>query len=206
MWEIGGLTENLFKQVESIALKGATKLWNEIDKNAIKDREIEINKLLNKIKIPKKVIRKRKIKKVIEIEPIFQSQEVFAIKLDKFTYGATILITTDIESENLYYYFSEIILKMNIKPTINDILQSKVHAGVGIGFKDIRYINHKKLVAFKDNFEKLGVLEIPLKNRKLGVFPGKEVSNYDEFIDEWNWKGDKRNRKKLRDLKRLLKE
>ncbi len=204
MWQIGGLTEELLEKVRKIVEKGATDLWDKIALNAKKDRQKELIKLLKKIEKPNNNIKKRKVTNDLRIEHIFHPQEVLTFKLEDNNYGATILITEDTENKVCYYYFAEIILRSDTKPTMESILQSKVHAGINLGFKDIRYISHKNLLKIKDSFEKVGKLDISANNRQLACYPGEKAETFEEFCYNWNWKGDKRNRKKLRNLVDLL--
>jgi hypothetical protein len=163
MWEIGGLSTELIQKIKNIVSKGASKLWNDIAPNAQKNRQKELNKLLLKIEQPNLKLKKRKNHKPV-IDLIFLPEEVFAIHFDDGNYGVAALISTFQEHRVYYYVFAEILFHEKEKPTIEDVLQSKVYARMNVGFDSIKIVSHKKFLV---TFESIDLL---IKGLKIGFY------------------------------------
>lgn len=201
MWEIGGITQEQIQKVRDIVNKGASSLWNDINPTAQKDRQKALIRFLQKIEQPNLKIKKRKTYKKVS-DFIFALEDVFVIPLEDESFGAVVLIDIFQEGRVCYYAFAEIILRTKSKPTLEDVLQCKVHARINIGFDSIKIISHKKLLPLKDKFEKIGTIKIKKNNMRMGHIP-PNVDSYEEFCSDWNWNGGKM-KKKIRNLTELL--
>lgn len=190
MWEIGALEESLLNKVREIVTKWASAQWNKIEKDARDKRQKELEKLLLKIEQSNEKIKKRKNYKPIT-DLIFQPNDVLVFKLNDDTYSATILVETFQDRGQLYYQFTEVILKMKSKPTIENVMSSKVFARKGIGFDHDKTISHKNFLKFSNEFEKIGSIENE-KGRKVGGM--SPVCTFEEFIDDRNRRGGSPNK------------
>ena len=187
MWEIGGMTEKQLESIKNIASNGASDIWNDIAPNAQKSRQKNLDRLVSKLGQPNLKIKKRKDYKTAT-EFIFLPEEVFLIQFADKTFGAVILISTFQEGRTLYYAFAELVLdKLTLdtkeKPTLEDVIWfSKVRARINLGFDSIKTVSHKKLLTFKDKFEKIGSIKIKQNVKMLGSMSG-DVYTFDEFCD-----------------------
>ena len=118
-------------------------------------------------------------------------EDVLIVQFKDGTFGATILILTFQEGKTLYYAFAELVLdKIALdtkeKPTLEDVIWlSKVHARINLGFDSIKIVSHKKLLMFKDRFEKIGSVKIKQTVKKLGSMSGG-ADTFEEFCDGWD--------------------
>ena len=134
---------------------------------------------------------------------IFSLGEVFTIQFEDNSFGVVILIDAIPEEGTLYYYFAEIILRTKYaKPTMEDVLKSKVHARIGLGFDTVKTLKHETLLTIAEKFEKIGVVKIKEDSRKLGTYGGWE-DTFEDFCRNWNWNGGRR-KKKVRALQDFL--
>jgi len=190
MWEIGGLADKQLREVRNIISSGASPLWDDIAPNAVKDRQEVLEKFLRKIEQPNLKVKKRKNYKPFT-DFVFLPEEVFVIQCEDNTFRAIILVTTFQEGKALFYAFAELVLdKIAVdtkeKPTLEDIIWfSKVRARINLGFDSIKIVSHKKLLTFRDKFEKVGSVKIRQDVKKLGSFGGG-VDTFEEFCDRWD--------------------
>ena len=205
MWEIGGLANEQLQNVRSIVSKGASILWNDIAPNAVKDRQKVLDKFLRKIEQPNLKVKKRKNYKQAT-EFLFLPEDVFTIRFEDKTFRAAILIMTFQEGKTLYYAFAELLLdeitlNLKEKPTLEEVIWfSKVRARINLGFDSIKIVSHKKLLRFKDKFEKVGSVKIKQNVKMLGSMSGG-VDSFEEFCDKWD--DGKGKMKNLHDLLEL---
>lgn len=192
MWEIGELEEEQLQKVKNTIENGASKLWNRINPKAQEKRQIQLEKFLEKISNQNLKIKKRKNYKIFT-DFIFEPNDVFILKIDKENYGATILVDVFDDKGKGYYAFTEVILKTIEKPTLEMVKSSKVFARKNIGFGKPKFTNHKHLLLFINEFEKIGQINILEKDRKLGGM--SPITNFEDFCYNWNWDGGKMKQK-----------
>ena len=116
LWKIGYLPDDVKEKTIGIIKKGADEFWLEIDSNALKQRQKNLDKLAiqlenenpKPIKVPKsKIIRK----------PYFKTGDVLAIKFDD-EYGACFVSSVDEGLRKIEYHLACTRLLQNEKPNI----------------------------------------------------------------------------------------
>ena len=201
MWEIGELSDELLQRVRVVVSQGASALWNDVAPGAQKGRQQVLNKFLLKIEQPNLKAKKRKSHNTVA-EHFFSPGDVLVAQFDDNSFGAVILVTVFQERKALYYAFAEILLITDTKPMLTDVLQSKVHARMNIGFDDIRIASHDSLHVYKHRLNKIGNTTIKANMMRLGSQP-PEAKTFEEFSQKWN-ECDRRVKKKTRILAELL--
>ena len=170
LWKIGLLDDYFIKQLETIVGNGADRSWAEIDKTAILQRNIALQKLLKKISTPILKVRKPRKYKTL-VNGLFTKGEVIAFQ---FNGKYRCLIFEDFYQyrEDAYYAFVPTTYNDYLKPTINTILTEEVPVtktnamgSFGVRKLSLYYTNIEKL---KDNFISIGHLSIDLEIEQLG--------------------------------------
>ena len=170
LWKIGLLDDYFIKQLETIVENGADRSWAEIDKTAILQRNIALQKLLKKISTPILKVRKPRKYKTL-VNGLFTKGEVIAFQ---FNGKYRCLIFEDFYQyrEDAYYAFVPTTYNDYLKPTINTILIEEVPVtktnamgSFGVRKLSLYYTDIEKL---KDNFISIGHLSIDLEIEQLG--------------------------------------
>ena len=170
LWKIGLLDDYFIKQLETIVENGADRSWAEIDKTAILQRNIALQKLLKKISTPILKVRKPRKYKTL-VNGLFTKGEVIAFQ---FNGKYRCLIFEDFYQyrEDAYYAFVPTTYNDYLKPTINTILIEEVPVtktnamgSFGVRKLSLYYTDIEKL---KDNFISIGHLSIDWEIEQLG--------------------------------------
>ena len=170
LWKIGLLDDYFIKQLETIVENGADRSWAEIDKTAILQRNIALQKLLKKISTPILKVRKPRKYKTL-VNGLFTKGEVIAFQ---FNGKYRCLIFEDFYQyrEDAYYAFVPTTYNDYLKPTINTILIEEVPVtktnamgSFGVRKLSLYYTDIEKL---KDNFISIGHLSLDLEIEQLG--------------------------------------
>jgi hypothetical protein len=208
LWEIGELTDDIVKEVQSVVKVGAgVKVWTQEDEKAGKARQKELDKLLKKISQPNAKIRARKkYRKITNFH--FQVDDLLTFKLKDNFYRAVICSSIDQYRGECSYMLTFTTYKSKIKPTVEelfnyDILGTTIGAGYGRetiiemqpGVEHLwslypysgefffglvqEAVLHEWFVKFKNKFEKVGKLRIKDSFKKTGAHGA--VSNFERF-------------------------
>jgi hypothetical protein len=192
IWEIGGMTEDILKEVKAIIDKGAcVKVWSEeYSLKEGKARQKELDKLLGKISSVNQEIRKRKkYKKVTNF--IFYVDDVLTFQLkDKKNY-VTILLNIQQYRGSCTYEFSKILFVDDKVPELENIMNSeiigrKIPSGHGMDMDKILSIGMEEMIKqggieeiLKREAEKTGSFVIGID--KIGI-EHKDLINFkDKF-------------------------
>ena len=153
LWKIGYLPDDVKEKTIGIIKKGADEFWLEIDSNALKQRQKNLDKLAiqlenenpKPIKVPKsKIIRK----------PYFKTGDVLAIKFDD-EYGACFVSSVDEGPRKIEYHLACTRLLQNEKPNIDDFINSEIACGkqnTSYCLKTDCWFNNKELGLIIDRF------------------------------------------------------
>ena len=185
LWKIGHLSDDIKEKTMGIIKKGADEFWLEIDGNALKQRQKNLDKLAiqlenenpKPIKVPKsKIIRK----------PYFKTGDVLAIKFDD-EYGVCFVSSVDEGPRKIEYHLACTRLLQNEKPNIDDFINSEIACGkqnTSYCLKSDCWFNHKDLGLLLENLEIIGTVELyPCKLWKLA--PRSTLADiYEEITDE----------------------
>ena len=206
MWEIGQMTENKLAYVKSIIDKGAcVKSWDEEGgPKEGKARQKVLNNFWKKISVPNTKVRgRKKYRKVTNF--LFQQDDLLVFKLKCGNYCAVICAAINQYRGECTYTLVPTTYKSNKKPVVKDltnkqILGREISSGFdrqktkemqpGVErvwqlkgdkccffFGVVQYaINHRDLIKFKGNFEKVGTLKIVSKLKAMG-----SLSYYNTF-------------------------
>ncbi|MDO4782859.1 MAG: hypothetical protein Q4A09_06550 [Capnocytophaga felis] len=184
MWEIGQLSEELLNRAKTIIERGADPKWHEFSKDAHAKRQKTLNTFWEKISQPNPKPRKSKnYTKVTDF--LFQQDEVFVIKLPNGQFGFTILVDVYQDRGQCYYVFTEINYTSEYIPTLDFLKGQYVFARKGLGFDKNRFVTHKKLMKFQEEFQFLGSLPIAENHRKLSTYSGN-CNTLSDFTSDWN--------------------
>ena len=161
LWKIGHLPGDIKKKALEIIEKGANELWIEIDEKALKQRQKCLDKLAiqleNENPKPIKVLKSKAKRK-----PYFKTGDVLAIKFDD-EYGICFVSSVDEGPRRLEYNLACTRLLQKEKPSIDDLLSSKIACGkqdTSYCLKTDCWFNHKDLGRIIDRFEKIGRVEL----------------------------------------------
>ena len=185
LWKIGHLPDDVKEKTIGIIKKGADKFWLEIDGNALKQRQKNLDKLAiqlenenpKPIKVPKsKIIRK----------PYFKTGDVLAIKFDD-EYGVCFVSSVDEGPRKIEYHLACTRLLQNEKPNIDDFINSEIACGkqnTSYCLKTDCWFNHKDLGLLLADLEIIGNVELyPCKLWTLA--PRRTLEDiYEEITDE----------------------
>ena len=170
LWEIGLLDDYFVKQLKAIVENGADRTWAEIDKTAISQRNIALQKLLKKVSAPILKVRKPKKHKIL-VNSLFTKGEVIAFQIDN-KYRCFIFEDFYQYRKDAYYAFVPTTYNDYLKPTIDTILieevpvtKTNVMGSFGVRKLSLYYTDIEKL---KDNFISIGHLSIDLEIEQLG--------------------------------------
>ncbi|WP_282075601.1 hypothetical protein [Maribacter aquivivus] len=210
-WEIGLINDLLLKKVNETISKGiGVKVWTEeCDKNIGKKRQQALNRLLKKISKSNEKIRKpKKYRKVTNFH--FQPNDLLSFKLSDGYYRAVYCALITQQRGVCTYDLVGTTYKSSEKPNESNILDFEI-AGRWIGsgydrhtmiemqpeieslwklnktndkkFWGLSYhlVTHKDFYNLKENFEKVGTLNIKESYKKTGGY-GYE-SSFDRFED-----------------------
>ena len=166
LWKIGLLDDYFIKQLEIIVENGADKTWAEIDKTAISQRNIALQKLLKKVSTPIFKVRKPQKHKTI-VNSLFTKGEVIAFQIDN-KYRCLIFEEFYQYRIDAYYAFVPTTYNDCLKPTIDTILTEEVPVtknnamgSFGVRKLSLYYTDIEKL---KGHFISIGHLNIDLEN------------------------------------------
>mgnify|MGYP000032477800 FL=1 len=170
LWEIGLLDDYFVKQLETIVENGADRTWAEIDKTAISQRNITLQKLLQKVSTPILKVRKPRKYKIL-VNSLFTKGEVIAFQIDD-KYRCFIFEDFYQYREDAYYAFVPTTYKDYLKPTIDTILTeevpvTKTNAMGSFGVRKLS-LYHTDIEKLKDNFISIGHLNLDLEVEQLG--------------------------------------
>jgi hypothetical protein len=128
-WEIGELTADMLKEVETVIAKQATVInWTEeIGEKAGKARQKELDKFWNKINQANLKIKKRKkYTKIAKL--LFNKGDVLTFQYPDKTYGVTIVLSVEQQKGKCDYYFCRTTLHSRQQPQISDITNLSIIA------------------------------------------------------------------------------
>jgi hypothetical protein len=213
LWEIGQMTNEKFKYVETIVNKGVSvEAWSIEDKNEGKARQKVLDKFLKKISETNNKIRPRK--KYGKIRNLyFQPDDLLTFKLKDGNYRAVICALIDQYRGHCSYILVPTTYNSNKKPSVEDlknkeILGRMMFSGLnrkatlekqpGINrvwefvggnttsqFGLVKFaVDHKDFMNFKDKFEKVGILKI-MDGLKYTSSIGYE-QNFERFEEIFN--------------------
>lgn len=170
LWKIGLLDDYFIKQLEIIVENGADKTWAEIDKTAISQRNIALQKLLKKVSTPIFKVRKPQKHKTI-VNSLFTKGEVIAFQIDN-KYRCLIFEEFYQYRIDAYYAFVPTTYNDCLKPTIDTILTEEVPVtknnamgSFGVRKLSLYYTDIEKL---KGHFISIGHLNIDLEIEQSG--------------------------------------
>lgn len=210
-WEIGELTNDILKEVQSVIKVGAgVKVWTEqVDVREGKARQKELDKLLKKISQPNTKVRARKkYRKITNFH--FQVDDLLTFKLKDNFYRAIICSSIHQYRGECTYMLTPTTYRGKTKPTVEDIFNydiSGITIGAGYDRETIiemqpgvdtlwplfpfigefffglvqEGVDHKSFMDFKDKFEKVGVLKIKDSFKQPGTRAA--ISSFDRFED-----------------------
>ena len=130
-WEIGELTPEILKEVETVIAKGAGVAdWAEqVDEKAGIARQKELDKFLKKISVPNTKIRTRK--KYAKVKHlIFNIGDVLAFRMPDGKYGLTIIVDIIQYHGECEYMFCRTTFNSNEKPTIESIADLHIYCSL----------------------------------------------------------------------------
>lgn len=207
-WEMGQMTDEKLAFVKAIIDKGAcVKEWGGSDSKDGKARKQVLLKFWNKISQPNAKIRGRKKYKRVK-NLYFQVDDVLTFKLKDANYRAMICSEIRQYRGNCYYYFVPTMYNADIKPTIEAIKNCEILGHeIGSGYEQhetkkrqpgieriwefvgkkcnfffglvVFGVDHKRIINFKDSFEKVGSIRIADGLKRTGSFSYKE--DYEGF-------------------------
>lgn len=183
LWEIGLLDDYFLKQLEAIVESGADGTWTEIDKTAISQRNIVLQKLFKKISTPALKVRKPRKYKTL-VNNLFTKGEVVSFKIED-KYRCFIFEDFYQYRKDAYYTFVPTTYKDYQQPTIDTILieevpVTKTNAMGNFGVRKLS-IYHTDIEKLKGNFISIGYLGLDLDIEQLGF--NRQITSI-EGLDE----------------------
>ncbi|MCE7995646.1 MAG: hypothetical protein HEP71_26950 [Roseivirga sp.] len=188
-WEIGLMNSERLAYIKEIISRDAcVKEWSKYSEKDGKSRKAVLKRYLSKIEKTNEKIRKRKkFRKISHL--IFNENSVLTCKLSNGEYGAVTCVKVDQYRGSCDYWLVPFTYKSPIKPTLNDIKQSEILGrAIASGFSpeqikasqpgieniwnylkrqqnlqfgfSVHGIEHGDLLKIKDQFEKIGELNI----------------------------------------------
>ena len=186
LWEIGQIQDENISYLKNIIQKGADNFWvDNFDKKNLDKRNAELQKLLEKVSIPKIKIRKRKKYNKIE-NKIFCKGDVLSINFGN-TFGCLIFENFYQNKEDAYYCFVPTNYRQNAEPNIDELLLSEIPISktkdgkIGIRKLEVYYDTIETL---NNNFIKIGMLHIDKEQENLGFGRQVRLENIDELKKE----------------------
>ncbi|MDJ1478866.1 hypothetical protein QNI16_00135 [Cytophagaceae bacterium YF14B1] len=139
LWETCQLTEPIKRQVRTAIDRGAcAQVWAEQSQEDATARERELNRFWNKISTPKRTIRQRKYRKIINL--LFSEGDVLTFQLANGSYAVTIVLTVSQHRESCSYEFAKKTYRDKDKPDLADVInydivERKVPSGVDLDWE-----------------------------------------------------------------------
>lgn len=186
LWEIGQLQNENISDLKNIIEKGADSFWlNNFDKKTLDKRNNELQKLLEKLSIPKTKIRTQKKYSKIE-NKLYTKGNVLSVNFGS-TFGCLIFENFYQNGEDAYYCFVPTNYRQNAEPTIDDLLLAEIpitkskEGKIGIRKLEIYFDTIETL---NKNFIKIGTLHIDSQQENLGFGRQVRVENIESLKDE----------------------
>lgn len=185
LWKIGHLDENIKNKALEIITKGASKLWNEIDKRAVKARQKALNKLAEQIQSENpRPIKKPKPQK--RREPYFELGDVISVKFEN-EYGICFISNLEVRPRKIEYHIACARTLQKSEPTMDDFINSSIaykKMNTEFALETDCWFNHKDLGVLLPYLKKIG--KVKLKPYSLGVLsPADSLEHfYDDITNE----------------------
>lgn len=215
-WEIGGLSEDILQEVQSVINVGAgVRIWAQEEEKAGKARQKELDKLLKKISQPNAKIRARKkYRKITNFH--FEVDDLLTFKLKDNFYRAVICSSINQYRGECSYRLALTTYKSKNKPTAEDLFGCDIlGTTIGAGYNRATIIQmqpgvehlwplypyegefffglvqqsvlHEWFVAFKHKFEKVGTLKIKDGFKKSGTYaPAGSFESFEAAYDDYD--------------------
>jgi len=210
LWEIGLMTQDKVKYIQTVIDKGATVTeWSRENEKEGRARKRELEKYFKKIsQVNNKVRPRKKYRKITNL--LFHDNEILAFKVRDGKYRAVICSMVDQYRGRCNYNLALTTYNSSLKPTPDELLKADIlgiHIGSGFpqsetilqqpGIEKLweyyggtnnhffglatSAVSHTDFINFKDNFEVTGTIKIKEGLNRMGSF-GYE-SNFDRFED-----------------------
>lgn len=126
-WETKSLESKILTKVTDIVNSGEDlKIWKDLgaSESDLKKREKALNKFLEKIKSDRPKTKPRKKPKLKT--PIFSKGDCITFKLKNGNYGGAVVLASDENPETGYNLVATTRLNSDVKPSIDDFINSEV--------------------------------------------------------------------------------
>lgn len=190
LWKIGYRKDEIRERALKIIERGASDLWDEIDKKAKKQRQKALDKLAVQLQTDNpKPLKKSSTKN--KKEPYFQVGDVLSIEMEE-GYGICFVSMMEQTPRKLEYHFACVRWCQQRIPTMEDFLQSEIACGMDNGKFALRtdcWFNHKDLSKILEKLKIIGKVRLyPLCLWSLS--PASQLSHfYREITDDKKYWG-----------------
>lgn len=188
-WEIGALTKEMLDEAKAVMEEKSTvNRWSEVDEEAGRERQEELDNFIEKINTPNPKPKKRKRRK--KIETLFKKGDVLSFQYPDKRFGAAFVVDVDKMHGFCFYSICRTKYVSEQAPIMDDFIQKatfiagKVPSGIsdsedGMALLTwVNYINHEKLVNFASCFQKIGDIDFRLESGQT-----LQTSDYQDFCD-----------------------
>lgn len=188
-WEIGALTKEMLDEVKAVVEEKSTvNRWSEVDEEAGRERQEELDNFIEKINTPNPKPKKRERRK--KIETLFKKGDVLSFQYPDKRYGAAFVV--DVDKMHGFCFYSICCTKYVSEqaPIMDDFIQKatfiagKVPSGISDsedGMALLTWVNlvdHENLVNFASCFQKIGDIDFWLESGQT-----LHTNNYQDFCN-----------------------